>query len=337
MKYIVEVHAPVLENPQTLARKLVEQFNVRLEVASDLMKLIPGTVTKPVSAKEASTISTMLSGIGLRVSTRQAHAEPAPASLTKGVADTASRYGTFLAVSLLPALLALAATLGIILLKVQPTLTRQLLEGARNPAIAFASVSERVIGSNSITSWAALNELDAALEDGRKSFQEQHIAFLMITDARGSQLAGWYGDDLSLTTVPDSLRAMIEVESQRVTGQLASLITPQTSRSDKIKANKVEPSFLQMGGSPQKEQIIESNAQRFAVIAEAIEVNGKPIGAVVVGVNTQFAENSFRSVFINSLAVGAGAVLLASLLSAILFRTLSRAGRGNAGNMSPSL
>jgi hypothetical protein len=38
MKYIVEVHAPVLENPQTLARKLVEQFNVRLEVASDLME-----------------------------------------------------------------------------------------------------------------------------------------------------------------------------------------------------------------------------------------------------------------------------------------------------------
>jgi hypothetical protein len=212
MRYVVEVHAPVLESPQTLVRKLVEGFNVRSEVANELMNLIPGTVTKPVSQQEATTISTMLSGIGLQVSTRQLEADVQNPAMTMSETTLSEPRGRssirskFLASSILPALLTVAAALGAILFTVRPALRTQLLESARNPAIAFASVTERVIGSNSINSSAAIGELDAALEDTRASFQEQNISFVMITDASGNPLAGWYGNDSHRDSTSESPR-----------------------------------------------------------------------------------------------------------------------------------
>jgi HAMP domain-containing protein len=328
MKYVVEVHAPVLEAPQTLVRKLVEQFNVRKEVASELMQLIPGTVTKPLSEKEATTISTMLTGVGLNVSTRLvaattaassfnqiATAQPAaPAQVTTpqvtAVNETRNRSSIrskFLASTILPALLTVAAALAAILLTVRPALRTQLLESARNPAIAFASVAERVIGANSISSAAALAELDAALEDSRANFQQQNISFIMITDASGNPLAGWYGNDSAMSTVPDTIRTAIQLQSQRAAARAYA-----SSNS------------ILLGDYNPPSRAIEADGVRLEVAAEAIETGGQPVGAVVVGVNNQSVASKIRSVLTSTFLAGALPVIVAIVLGVLLTRAITK-------------
>ena len=298
MKYVVEVHAPVVESPQNLARKLVEGFNVRGEIARDLIQLIPGTVTKPLSQQEASIISTMLSGIGLQVSTRQVKAQ----SLASGATPRSHNAlrGKILASSLLPVLLALAATLGVIVFTVRPALKTHLLESARNPAILFASVAERVIGSNSINSWAALGELDAVLEDTRESFQGQNIGFMVLTHMNAIPLAGWYAQDGAWPDFPNALRTATEVQSQRV-----------VSGSDQLETDNPASHTVEIDG------------QRLEVTTEAVEVNGQIIGAVVVGIHHQSLTEGSRSVVTNILLVGVVSILLAILLNLFLTRTIS--------------
>ncbi|MGL4611335.1 MAG: HAMP domain-containing protein [Trueperaceae bacterium] len=317
MKYVVEVHAPVLENPQTLVRKLVEQFNVRFEVASELMKLIPGTVTKPVTEREATTISAMLAGIGLQVSTRQVgNMTLSPARATElTVSDTmmdeprqrSSIRTKFLTSSILPALLTVGSALAAILLTVQPALRNQLLESARNPAIAFASVTERVIGSGTIDSDAVKTELDAALEDGRTNFQAQNINFVMITDATGNKLAGWYSNDSSMESVPDTISTAIQLQSQRATARAYA-----------------DSKNILMGSYNPPSRAIEADGQRIEVAAEAIESNGQPVGAVIVGVNNQSVTSRIRAVLTSTFLAGALPVLLAILLGVLLTRTITR-------------
>jgi HAMP domain-containing protein len=329
MKYVVEVHAPVLETPQTLVRKLVEQFNVRKEVASELMQLIPGTVTKPLSEKEATTISTMLSGVGLNVSTRLVAATtaastfstvqttpqvaaqiPTTSSQVKTASEAKGRSSIrskFLASSILPALLTVAAALAAILLTVRPALRTQLLESARNPAIAFASVAERVIGANSITSAAALSELDAALEDSRANFQEQNISFVMITDASGNPLAGWYGNDSAMSSIPDTIRTAIQLQSQRAAARAYA-----------------SSNNISMGDYNPPSRAIEADGMRLEVAAEAIETSSQPVGAVVVGVNNQSVAAKIRSVLTSTFLAGALPVILAILLGILLTRAITR-------------
>jgi hypothetical protein len=323
MKYIVEVHGPVLETPQTLMRKLVEQFDVRSEVARELMKLIPGTVTKPVSEKEATTISSMLSGVGLKVSTHLVGAGVVKGGLAHPVAGNPgtppmvpnsvmtesqrehprSIRSIFLASSMVLTLLSVAAALWVILHTVSPALQTQLLASARTPAIALASVAERVIGANDISSKPALGELDAAIEDARSIFQQQDISFVIVTDTRGHRLAGWYGDDSEMATLPATLNTAIQLHSQRVTTQHSSTNTVPTD----------DPS-----------RTVEADGVQLEVAAEAVEINGQAIGAVVVGVNTQSVASILRLIVNRTLLAGALLLVFTLLLGVLLGSTASR-------------
>jgi hypothetical protein len=315
MKYIVEVHAPLLENPQTLAHKLVEKFNVRPQVASALMKLVPGTVTKPVSQKEAVTISTMLSGIGLQVSTRQVtakqvEAQSVPRSNTPRAQPSPQKYGIYGLIflsSFLPALLMATTALSVLMAMTRPALHNQLLTSARNPASVFASVAERVIGSNSIHSEAALNELDAALEDARNSLQEQNITFVMVTDAKGKPLAGWYKNDPAMLAVPETTLAVISKESQRITAQPSEDLEP-------VQLNLNNASFIQTFNADES----------LEVVAEAIEVNGERLGAVVVGVTNQTLLSTLRSALTRTVVVGTVLIGLGLLVGIVLSRAFGR-------------
>jgi hypothetical protein len=334
MKYVVEVHGPVLETPQTLMRKLVEQFDVRTEVARELMKLIPGTVTKPVSEKEATTISSMLSRVGLKVSTHLVGTNASgittlgiatlkithPVSGNPGVLNpiaapsvtlspaTASRRNSILSQvlvsSILLVLLTVATALWVILQTVPPTLQTQLLASARTPAIALASVAERVIGANDISSKPALGELDAAIEDARGNFQQQDIRFVIVTDTSGQPLAGWYGNDSEMDTIPATLSTAIRAQSHHVTSQ------------DYANTNALQPDSLN--------RTVEADGLQLEVVAEAIEINGQPVGAVVVGVDTQSTASTMSLIVNRTFLAGALPLILALLLGVFLRRSVTR-------------
>ena len=254
-------------------------------------------MTKSVS--EESTFSPAPAG---QVSSRPVAAE-APAEPT-GRSRIRSK---FLISSILPALLTVAAALAAILLTVQPALRTQLLQSARNPAIAFASVAERVIGSEGIGSSAVIGELDAALKDTRTSFQAQDINFVMVTDASGNPLAGWYGDDANLNAVPDTLRTAIQLQSRRATAQAYAA------------ANDI-----QMGSYNPPSRAVEADGQRLEVAGEAIETGGQPVGAVIVGVSNQSVVSKIRGVLTSTFLAAALPVLLAVLLGVLLTRALTR-------------
>jgi hypothetical protein len=347
-KYIVEVHAPLLENSQVLAHKLVEKFNVRPQIAASLMNLVPGTVTKPVSQKEAVTISNMLSSIGLQVSTRQVKAKQKEARVVPSSSrsqvqqptkqnpakqnpvsqnlvsqnlvsqnfvkqnpvrqNLAKKYGLHSLIflgSFLPAFLMAATALSVLMVTAKPALQNQLLTSARTPASVFASVAERVIGSNSIHSDAALNELDAALEDARDSLQQQNVNFVMITDDKGKPLAGWYKNDPAMLAVPEPTLALIKKQSQE---------TIQPSENLEIaQLNVNNTSFIQTLKAPES----------LEVVAEAIEVNGKSLGAVVVGVTNQALLSALRSALTRTVAAGTVLVAFGLLVGIVLSRVFS--------------
>lgn len=213
----------------------------------------------------------------------------------------------FLVSSILPTLLTVVAALGAILFTVQPALRTQLLQSARNPAIAFASVAERVIGSDSLDTPAVISELSAALTDTQQSFQEQDINFVMVTDASGDPLAGWYGDASDLTAVPDTLRTAIQLQSRRATAQAYAA------------ANDI-----QMGSYNPPSRAAEADGQRLEVAGEAIEAGGVPVGAVIVGVNNQSVVNKIRGVLTSTFLAAALPVLLAVLLGVLLTRAITR-------------
>lgn len=217
-------------------------------------------MTKAVS-EDTPSFSPTPPGATQKFGTHQGGAEA-----TSPIAETTDDPGRrshirskFLASSILPALLTVAAALAAILLTVQPALRTQVLQSARNPAIAFASVAERVIGSESITTPAVIGELGAALKDTQKSFQAQDINFVMITDANGNPLAGWYGDSANLEAVPDTLRTAIQLQSRRATAQAYAA------------ANNI-----QMGSYNPPSRAVEADGQKLEVAGEAVEAGGNP-------------------------------------------------------------
>ncbi len=225
----------------------------------------------------------------------------------RGASGRSRIRSKFLASSILPALLTVVAALSAILFTVQPALRTQLLQSARNPAIAFASVAERVIGSDSLDTPAVLSELSAALTDTQGSFQAQDISFVMVTDASGDPLAGWYGDAPDLQSVPDTLRTAIQLQSRRATAQAYAA------------ANDI-----QMGNYNPPSRAVEADGQRLEVAGEAIEAGGVPVGAVIVGVNNQSVVNKIRTVLTNTFLAAALPVLLAVLLGVLLTRAITR-------------
>lgn len=260
-------------------------------------------MTKPVAEKEANTISTLFSGTAQQAGVRPA-ADETIADELKGRTRIRSK---FLVSSILPALLTVAAALGAILLTVQPVLRTQLLQSARNPAIAFASVAERVIGSEAITTPTVIGELDTALKNTKTSFQAQDINFVMITDATGSPLAGWYGDAADLSTVPETIRTAVQLQSRRATAQAYAA------------ANDIK-----MGSYNPPSRAAEADGQRLEVAGEAIEAGGQPVGAVIVGINNQSVAGKIRSVLTNTFLAAALPVLLAVLLGVLLTRAITR-------------
>ncbi|MBS3933623.1 MAG: hypothetical protein KGZ35_04640, partial [Truepera sp.] len=230
MPYVVEV-AGLEADPAETAHRLAQTFGVSIDKAARLLRRVPGVVTKPVSEAEARRVAALFeqAGLAARVRPTEVVSEPPipvaapeppvsapPAAQIQAeqptqpaqqaqeqqveVAPVASATRAprlsirtkFLLVGIVPVVLTISAAVAVILLILPGVLRTQLLEAARNPAIAFASSVE------GLPNPAAMANLQVMLERSRAAFAAQGVSFVLVTDDAGHPRAGWISGAASL-------------------------------------------------------------------------------------------------------------------------------------------
>lgn len=194
---------------------------------------------------------------------------------------------------LVPALLTAAFALAAVALTVRPTLRFQQIDGASSAASAFASgLSTRLVDA-AFDSPAAAAELQRAALEARSALLADGIDFLLVTDPRGVPLAGW---------------GAISNDPQVVALAVAPVV-----------ASALETMF----GAPVTVPGIPSDAPSSVtpsqVAAAPLLVQGRAIGAVLVGSDLGGVDRRSLTVLLIALV----AVLIPLLIAFVVSSALS--------------
>lgn len=231
---------------------------------------------------------------------------PATAPMTTP-ARTPGRIGLrrkFLLAAILPTLLTVASAVAAILLTVPGALRGLLLESARNPAIALADGVGGLIPGNALDG-KTIGQLQDALNLSRATFAAQNVQFVMVTDAIGNPLAGWYGQEPSLAAVPAQVRASVQTQARRAQGHLF------------LESNNI------MGNYDPPTRLFDAAGTAIEMSAVPIQRNGNTIGTAVVGISSQAVSSRVTSTLITTLLASTLPVILAILIALWLARTIT--------------
>lgn len=213
----------------------------------------------------------------------------------------------FVLASITPALLVLLAALIAVLSTVPGALRLQLLESARNPAIAFASSIAGLIDTERLAEPAVQTRLQAMLESSRSNFQRQNVLFILVTDADGNRIAGWYGDGFNSASIPAVVSTAIQTQARRAAARAF-----------------IEQAGIALGSHNPPSRLIDIGNSRIEVASHAISRGERSLGAVVIGISDAVIAAREREVLLSTSTFGAIPVLLAVVLAVILASALTR-------------
>jgi HAMP domain-containing protein len=239
---------------------------------------------------------------------RSAEATPVPEASPRAVAPRPRRSirTKFLLVGVVPALLTVTAAVAAIVLTLPGVLRTQLLEGARNPAIAFASSVEGVL-AGSFDEPGVLMSLQAMLERSRPAFEAQNVSFVLVTDLDGHPRAGWVMGADSLSALADEVYTGVR---QRAAGAMARAFAEQHA--------------IAMGPVDPPSRLIDLAGTRIEVASQAIQRGPETVGAVVIGIADEVIAERVNALLLNTVALSALPVLLALVIAILLARSQTR-------------
>jgi HAMP domain-containing protein len=212
----------------------------------------------------------------------------------------------FLFASILPTVLAVGMAVGAILLTVPNALRTLQLEGARNPAIALAGGVEGLLTGAALDAKAA-TKLQTSLSTSQATLRLQNVEGVFVTDALGNPVAGWYGTGTGVASLPESVRAYVQLQARRATAQQYMMT------HDFPKGTYNPPSRLtDAAGTP------------LEVAAYPIQRDGNAIGTSVVMMNSQAVSSRVQSTVLVTLLASALPIILAVLIAAFLARNITR-------------
>lgn len=339
MRYVVEV-AGLGADPAETTRRLAQTFGVSHDKAARLLRRVPGVVTKPVSEAEARRVAALFEQAGLAAQVRPAEAvseppipvaapEPAvSAPLSAQIraeqptqqgqqaqeqqvevapvtsANKAPRLSIrtkFLLVGIVPVVLTISAAVAVIVLILPGVLRTQLLEAARNPAIAFASSVE------GLPNPAAMANLQVMLERSRAAFTAQGVSFVLVTDDAGHPRAGWISGAASLEALAGEIYTGVR---QRASGAMARAFAEQHG--------------IAMGPIDPPSRLIDLAGTRIEVASHAVQRGDQVLGAVVIGIADEVVVERVRTLLFNTVALSVLPVLLAIVIAIALARSQTR-------------
>jgi HAMP domain-containing protein len=212
----------------------------------------------------------------------------------------------FLFASILPTVLAVGMAVGAILLTVPNALRTLQLEGARNPAIALAGGVEGLLTGAALDAKAA-TKLQTSLSTSQATLRLQNVEGVFVTDALGNPVAGWYGTGTGVASLPESVRAYVQLQARRATAQ-------QYMMTHNFPAGTYNP----------PSRLTDAAGTPLEVAAYPIQRDGNAIGTSVVMMNSQAVSSRVQSTVLVTLLASALPIILAVLIAAFLARNITR-------------
>ncbi len=266
----------------------------------------------PETVRRSQTPETMRSSRTPEMARRSQTPETMKSTLTRSPVETSLQRGGLrrrvALSSILPALLTLVVMGVAMLVTVMPVLRSQQQAHAMDAAQAEASTLEALTGGMPLDS----QTLSTALVDLSRGSQAVlgggDVRLMVVTDATGVPLAGWYGAAMPLAAMPPSVR-------QTVSGRALSAVAGQKQGGESLMQSLKATwhSLLAMLGLGTTSDILE---------AAPVMSAGQAIGAVVVGVRPAGVGTLAANAFLTTLLVGLVPVLIAILVAMALTRGL---------------
>lgn len=205
----------------------------------------------------------------------------------------------------LPVLLTIVGALAATWFTARPALYQQLLDSARNPAIATAaslsSAFEQTEGFETATGIDYL-QLQSTILITRQAFPREDIAFIIATDTKGDPLPGFFAGAESLGAGVVELQTVIR---DRALAAIALDIDSRALRQEQ-------------GG-----QLLASGNTQIEIVAQPLIVNEVPVGAIVVGVTDTAVNAQVNRILVNILLFSLIPLFLAILIATLRARRLT--------------
>lgn len=208
-----------------------------------------------------------------------------------------------LSTAIIPVLLTIAGALAAIWFTARPALYDQLLESARNPAIATAATLSSTLERAGGDGIDHLQLLETILIT-RQAFARQNLSFILATDTEGNPYSGSF---LGGSSFPEESLALQNAVRERALHAVQQGSAGRTGWAEEGATSNVEAS----GG------------QRIEIVAQPLMSGTQAIGAVVVGVTDQAVTQQVNRIVINVLLFSLIPLILAIVIAAIRARRLT--------------
>ena len=232
--------------------------------------------------------------------------EPAAAVATATAAPAArKRRGSLrsklLSTAIVPVLLTIVGALAATWYTARPALYQQLLDSARNPAIATAASLSSAFEQSAGAGGIDYLQLQDTILITRQAFPREDIAFIIATDVEGNPLPGFFAGGESLATDAGELQNVIRDRS------LEAISLGTDARTGR------------QGSSSQ----LSGMGSGIEIVAQPLIVNQEPVGAVVVGVSDAAVTAQVNRSILNVLLFSLIPLLLAILIAVSRARRLT--------------
>ena len=206
-----------------------------------------------------------------------------------------------LSTAIIPVLLAIIGALAATWYTARPALYQQLLDSARNPAIATAASLSSAFEQTASTTGIDYLQLQSTILITRQAFPREDISFIIATDDQGNPLPGFIVGAESLTADAADLQNAIR---DRAVEAIELGVDARTGR---------------VGASSQ----LAGAATGIEIVAQPLIVNDEPVGAVVVGVSDAGVTAQVNRIIVNVLLFSLIPLLLAIFIAVRRARRLT--------------
>lgn len=268
------------------------ELQSRLRGQTQQQDTLTGTQAAAVEQTDAA-----LTGAGV-----SATAVAPPTLVTEpGKRRRSSLLSKLLTTAIIPVLLTIVGALAATWFTARPALYQQLLDSARNPAIATAASLSSAFEQTAAGTGIDYLQLQSTILITRQAFPRDDIEFIIATDVDGNPLPGFFAGSSSLTAEPAELQNAIR---DRAVEAIELGTDARAGRS---------------GSSSQ----LRGAGTGIEIVAQPLIVNNAPVGAIVVGVSDAAVNAQVNRIILNVLLFSLVPLLLAILIAVRRARNLT--------------
>jgi hypothetical protein len=233
-------------------------------------------------------------------------ASPATNSSVVSTPPRSGNFGKIAFASIVPGLLALAGVLTALYLLGLPFLRSQQRVAAETTAISLANSIGGWIGDVSLANPTLSQQVQSVITRTQGELRTKDIDFVLLSDAEGNQLAGWF-KDLPTPGVPETVTNTQEIRNQ-ISNAVGSAVAAQAGTPV---GENASPTTL----------VVEGETLELA--SAAVRQGTTPVGAVVVGSSQQHLTARLQEPLTMIVLAGALPLLLGILVSFLIGRNRS--------------